>query len=374
MIFESVRIKEFRNIQDANIKFSPRLNILVGENGQGKTNILEALSLLSQGESFRYSDNHSLISHNSEHSFLSTQITQNDLHFSIKLNILKTKKQITLNEKKVASNEIRKIFSVVVFSPESLSSIKESSEQRRNLIDDLLKSFDRNNSDLLFDYKKALKTRNKILKNFVQGVTPKNTTLMLLESLQPSFLRLATELAWKRITSLKELYRDFNEAMKYISKEDARDLSIEYIVSSKNILSNSKESINDAMRIRLEELRDAELAIGSSLVGPHKHDINFLYDQKDSRFFCSQGQQRAIILSFKMAQIVYHRKAYGVYPVLMLDDVLSELDKAKRDALITFLHEIKTQIFVTTTDFNLSESFNLDQIAVMNVRDGKISL
>ncbi|MBO9668387.1 MAG: DNA replication and repair protein RecF, partial [Bdellovibrio sp.] len=117
---------------------------------------------------------------------------------------------------------------------------------------------------------------------------------------------------------------------------------------------------------------DAELSSGTSLVGPHKHDIVFLYGGKDSRFFCSQGQQRAIILSFKMAQIVYHRKAHGTYPVLMLDDVLSELDKAKRDALITFLHEINTQIFVTTTDFTLPESFSLDQLSVVRIKDGQI--
>lgn len=118
------------------------------------------------------------------------------------------------------------------------------------------------------------------------------------------------------------------------------------------------------------ELRTAELQSGTSLIGPHKHDIKFLYGQNDSRFYCSQGQQRAIILSFKMAQIVYHRKAHGIYPVLMLDDVLSELDKTKRDALITFLHEIKTQIFVTTTDFELPTSFTLDQTQVFQVQNG----
>lgn len=373
MIFESVRIRDFRNIQNADLQFSPRLNVLVGENGQGKTNILESLFLLTQGDSFRYSDNHTLIKHDSAQSFLAARVSQNDLAYVIKLNLLKSRKQTFLNEKRVTASEIRKIFSAVVFSPESLSAIKEAADQRRELIDDLLSSFDKNNSDLILDFKKALKTRNKILKNYVEGNTPKDSTLMLLESLEPSFLRLAATLTFKRIQALNLIHKDFNHAMAYISGTSAKDLGIQYLISSNNAMSYAQADVFDALQKRIVELRDAELSSGTSLVGPQKHDIVFLYNQKDSRFFCSQGQQRAIILSFKMAQIVYHRKAYGVYPVLMLDDVLSELDKAKRDALILFLHDINTQIFVTTTDFNLSDEFNLDQISVMNVRDGNIT-
>lgn len=372
MIFESVRIRDYRNIAQADLTFSPRLNVLVGENGQGKTNILESLFLLTQGDSFRYSDNQTLINHDSDQSFLSAKISQNELSYQIKLNLLKSRKQVFLNEKRVTASDIRKIFSAVVFSPESLSAIKEAADQRRELVDDLLSSFDRNNSDLILDFKKALKTRNKILKNFSEDNTTRDTTLLLLESLEPSFLRLAATLTYKRIEALNLLHKDFNSAMAYISGVDAKELSIQYLISSINAMDYTLADIFNALQKRIYELRDAELSAGTSLVGPQKHDISFLYNQKDSRFFCSQGQQRAIILSFKMAQIVYHRKAYGVYPVLMLDDVLSELDKAKRDALITFLHDINTQIFVTTTDFNLPDSFSLDQISVMNVKDGKI--
>lgn len=125
------------------------------------------------------------------------------------------------------------------------------------------------------------------------------------------------------------------------------------------------------------ELKDAEIAYGSSLVGPQKHDVTFLYNQNDSRFYCSQGQQRAMILSFKMAQIVYHRKAFGVYPILMLDDVLSELDLAKREKLILFLKDIDTQIFLTTTDLNVSKNTLLEKeyenIFLNRFIDGKMS-
>jgi len=98
----------------------------------------------------------------------------------------------------------------------------------------------------------------------------------------------------------------------------------------------------------------------------------FLYNQKDSRFYCSQGQQRALILSFKMAQIVYHRTVHGTYPILLLDDVLSELDVVKRGALIEFLHNTQTQIFLTTTDLHLPEEMNMSESKVFEVKEGRI--
>lgn len=372
MIFEKLRLVNFRNYRDVVIPFSPRVNVFVGENGQGKTNLLEAMYLISQGDSFRYADNSVLINSNNQEALIQALVTHNDLHYKLKLGLTKSRKVLTMNEKRVTSTDIRKLFASVVFSPESLASIKEGADHRRELVDDLLITFDRKNADLIADYRKALKTRNKILKNFLEGLQDKVVTENLLESLDPQFIRLAADLTYTRIAALNGLSKEFNNAMQYISRNMDVDITVDYIVSDQNVLHFSRDEVYFLLQKRAQELHDAELSSGTSLVGPHKHDIIFVYGQKDSRFYCSQGQQRAIILSFKMAQIVYHRKAHGTYPVLMLDDVLSELDKDKREALITFLHEINTQIFVTTTDFNLSDSFSLDQLSVLQVKDGHI--
>lgn len=372
MLFERLRLVNFRNYRDVVLSFSPRVNVFVGENGQGKTNLLEALYIISQGDSFRYSDNDTLINSNNQEALIQALISQNDLHYKLKMGLSKSRKVLTLNDKRVNSADIRKIFASVVFSPESLSSIKEGADHRRKLVDELLITFDRKNVGLIADYRKVLKTRNKILKNFLEGLQDKTVTENLLQSLSPSFVRLASDLTYARTSALLGLEKEFNNSMQYISGNSAVDISVEYVVSDQNALKFSAEEVQFALEKRMLELHDAELSSGTSLVGPHKHDIVFLYGQKDSRFFCSQGQQRAIILSFKMAQIVYHRRAHGTYPVLMLDDVLSELDKAKREALITFLHEINTQIFVTTTDFTLSERFSLDQLSVVQIKDGLI--
>jgi DNA replication and repair protein RecF len=147
---------------------------------------------------------------------------------------------------------------------------------------------------------------------------------------------------------------------------------VEYVISSEKALLYSPDQVHDLMKKRLIQLHDAELSSGASLVGPQKHDLTFLYDGNDSRFYSSQGQQRALILSFKMAQIVYHRRTHDSYPLLMLDDVLSELDAEKRESLIKFLSEINTQIFITTTDFDLPGSLKSEDCAVINIREGQI--
>ena len=122
MIFEKLRLVNFRNYRDVVVPFSPRVNVFVGENGQGKTNLLEALYLISQGDSFRYGDNATLINLNNQESLIQALVTQNDLHFKLKLGLTKSRKLLTMNDKKVSSTDIRKLFASVVFSPESLAS------------------------------------------------------------------------------------------------------------------------------------------------------------------------------------------------------------------------------------------------------------
>jgi DNA replication and repair protein RecF len=371
MFLEKIRIHNFRNFVESQAEFSPKLNVFIGENGQGKTNLLEALYLTLQGDSFRYADNVNLIRSDCDFALLQIQAQQKNLAYELKAQIMKSRKHHFLNGKRVTSYDLKKNFSAVVFSPESLAFIKEGADFRRSLIDDLLTSSNKNSADLISEYRKALKTRNRILKNYVHKCEDKSVTMRLIESINPSFLRLGVQLTLARIAALQGLLTEFNNAMQYISKNDGT-VGIEYIISGQNALSFSAQDVYDALKKRIEELREAEFSGGTSLVGPHKHEIVFLYGQKDSRFYCSQGQQRAIILSFKMAQIVYHRSTHDVYPILMLDDVLSELDQQKRDSLITFLHEINTQIFVTTTDLTLSKSFSFDEVAVLRINNGQI--
>lgn len=372
MYFKSIHLINYRNFQNLHCQFSKNLNIFVGHNGQGKTNIVEAIYYLINGESFRFSNNSSLINENINAASIQAHLIENNLDFFLQTEIFESRKRTLLNKKVSSVTNLKKKFGVVLFSPESLDCIKESSEHRRQLIDDVLITYNLNNLDLINNFKKALKTRNRILKNYKMELESRETTLELLEALEPQFLNLAVKYTFLRIEALKALMGEFNNSIRYISQSQNVDISVDYVISEENFFEKTEFDIEKQLKKRIKELNDAELSNGVSLVGPQKHDITFLYNGKDSRIFCSQGQQRALILAFKIAQIVYHRKVHGVYPILILDDVLSELDQIKREALISFLHEINTQTFLTTTDFTLPRVFNNENLSVMHLRGGEI--
>lgn len=370
-MIEKIRLVEFRNFKDVVVSFSPSVNVFVGDNGQGKSNILEAISVLSTGESFRFAKNENLIKFGSQNSFLQAKNSNNDLAYEVNCEILKSKKNISINKKRTTQSELLSKFPIVLFSPESLSAIKEGGDLRRQLLDELIVSIKPINSNLIAEFKKAHKTRNKILKNFSEGITHRPETEALLESIFPTYFDLSLRLTVQRIQALKDIHLEFNRAMQRISASHV-DISVEYVVSDQECLKREVDFISEILKKRFKDLHDAELASGASLVGPHKHDVVFLYGGNDSRFYCSQGQQRALILSFKMAQIMYHKQTHGTYPILLLDDVLSELDSSKRSSLIQFLSEVDTQIFITTTDFELPSSLGSEDCAVLKIREGTI--
>lgn len=370
-MFEELILRQFRNYSDLCLNFDPRVNIILGKNGQGKTNIIEAMNLLVTGDSFRFTENENFIQKNKAEAFLSTKIKMRELEYQIQMQILKSRKNHLLNQKKTNSTETSNLLQLVIFSPESLSAIKDAADQRRTLIDELLISTEKKSAALIRDFRKALRTRNKVLKDFTEGVSDLTQTEAILDSLNPFYFKLATELTCARLNALKQIAPDLNFAMQKISKNNL-ETSIVYEISGVSVIHFTHEDIHNLLLKRQNELHKAELSSGTSLVGPQKHDVKFLYQQNDSRFFCSQGQQRALILSFKMAQIVYHCRVHGVYPILMLDDVLSELDEDKRESLIQFLQEIKTQIFMTTTDLKITGDLASQNCRVIEIVEGQI--
>ncbi|MCE3009392.1 MAG: DNA replication and repair protein RecF [Proteobacteria bacterium] len=369
-MFQGIYLNQFRSYPEATFLFSPQVNVFVGKNGVGKSNLLEALCLLTQGDSFRYCENSNLIRHGSHSAFIKGKFKSPDLLFEISLEILKSKKNFQINNKRSNAADLQRRFTAVIFSPESLAAIKEGADLRRQLVDEAVVLFEPRNADLISEFRKALKARNRVLRDYGDQKVSKNETLAILESLEPIFLKHSLQLTTARIQALKALHSDFNNAMRSISEKTDVDISVEYVISDHNALDFSSADLTFLLKKRLFELRDAELSSGTSLIGPQKHDIKILYNQNDSRFYCSQGQQRALILSFKMAQIVYHRKLHGSFPILMLDDVLSELDPSKREALIRFLASIETQIFLTTTDLSESVGLNEREVSVIRVNEG----
>lgn len=333
---------------------------------------MEAFHFLLRGESFRPYSMDSLVLHDAQTAVLEGHLTQKNLAHDIKMTISGGKKSVLWNNNRVSSGALARNFPVVLFSPESLGAIKEGPQARRQLLDDVVLTHSQSSVKILKDFNKALKTRNRILKDHQKGITPRGQALALLESLDPSYLPLATELTMARLRALDALADDFQRAAAYVLSLENVDISVEYLISSLDVGQWSRSDILSAMHKRTLELREQELSSGSSLVGPQRHDIRVLFAGKDSRFFCSQGQQRALILSFKMAQILYHHRSYELYPFLLLDDVLSELDPVRRTNLVKFLRDIPAQIFLTTTDLSFSTDFGDRRISVFNIESGRV--
>lgn len=372
MQFLSAKIDNFRNYDHIEINFCERLNIFIGDNGQGKTNLLEAIYLLASGESFRniedintYKKNKNLLSS------LKGNLDRDQKKYLIQI-LLGEKKIFKINDKPQQSKFLKAHFPSVIFTPDSLGIIKESSEQRRSLLDQALILKNEKSAQIFLDYRKALKTRSRILKDFKEEKQNYSETIKLLDSIQEIFLRLGTEISSLRIEFINEIENEFNNAIQYILGDQNVDISVDYLISKENHRKSSSDQIYRVLEKRMKELLSAELSTGTSLIGPQRHDINFIFNQKDSRFYCSQGQQRAIILSFKVAQIMNYKKYFGFYPLLLLDDVLSELDLKKQNALISFLHEVNTQVFLTTTDVNLPHLFHLESMKVFKIKEGQI--
>ena len=370
MQLNTLGLKNFRNISEAFLRLSPRLNIFIGDNGQGKTNFIESIHLLIEGESFRYSDYSTLIQFGYESAFIKASLINNELEYQILLKILGNKKETLVNDKKTTKIE-QYLPPVVLFSPESLSVIKESADERRKLLDSLIETSIKNGKQLLLDFKKALRTRNKILKDISEEKTSRDMGLQTLDSINQIYFSLAAKLTYLRIKCLTDIKPFVQEALAKIETKNPNvTFNFSYEISDQKIVENSEEMLINLMKKRAQELLPAELSAGISLVGPQKHDVIFLYSGNDSRFYSSQGQQRSIILAFKMAQIVYHYRVNGFYPVLLLDDVLSELDQTKQSSLVLALNEIQTQTFLTSTDIEVLKKLNIDSSTVFNVQNG----
>ncbi len=371
MFIDSILLKNFRNINELKLKSSSKLNIFIGNNGQGKTNILEAIYFLLEKSSFRYGQNINYIQNNNEQSLLVAKLKSSDFEATVKLNLLPEKKIHLVNDK-ISSQFKDKIPTTILFSPDSLNIIKESADHRRKLIDSVVKSIYKNNDFIITDFLKILKMRNKILKDISESKISFNEGFKTLDSINEIFLKKSTDLTSIRIEVLRKLKNSVTEILNSIEQNKESVFNFIYTISDINSEKFNYEQIYQLMQKRMAELRQAEVKIGASLVGPQKHDVIFLYNGNDSRFYCSQGQQRSIILAFKMAQIVYHHKVNGNYPILLLDDVLSELDQTKQEALIKYLNTIEAQTFLTTTDLKSLSGLSIDEKYKFEIHDGNI--
>lgn len=377
MICQDLEVRFFRNYAHAKINLHPRVNVFVGPNGQGKTNLIESLSVLCRGRALR-SGNSEMLRHIHEGKVAETatvrgNIQKNGLVTRLEVIISAPNKRIRLiNGKKSSGHQIAD-FPVVAFSPDSLLAIKLGPDLRRDLLDDFLITQSAEGAKLIQDYARALRARNRLLKDNKKGLYSRSGFEGVLKSFDEIFWPLASNLSSARLEALRALNPFLKEALSAMNAQRNVDISVDYLISDTSAITWSKSDLFDALRVRASELRTNEVEAAMTLVGPHRHDIRFMFGGMDSRHYCSQGQQRALVLSFLVAQIIYHDRLRGIRPFLLLDDVLSELDQEKRNGLISFLQKLESQIFLTSTDLAFSRGLLGGDMAVFNVQSGHVS-
>ncbi len=355
MNISRIRLKQFRNIQEQTVSLNSGLNIFHGSNGQGKTNLMEAVYLLTHGVSFRTSDLQVLVNKNDFYGFyLESEIFKGGICHQIEMMVSGRKKSLTINKKKTTLSKLRKTFCSILFSPESLQLIKDSDKKRRELIDDLCLSLFSGFSDLYSDCQRLLKQKNSLLKKIRERQISIHAGEELNQQISFQFFEKSSQLCVFRLEAIKEVKALLPEKFFCITGDYDENISMEYLISNRVFKFMEKEEFFNAMYKEWVFLKEREKAVGQCLVGPHKHSIKFKFNEKNARFFCSQGQQRAIVLAFKMVQTELYYKAHEEFPILLLDDVLSELDSKKRVNFLKELVLIRGQVFLTTTD----EAFN----------------
>ena len=359
MYFKSIELSNFRNYQELKTDFHSKVNILVGNNAQGKTNLLEALYIMSLGKSFRTSKDSEMIRFGSEMARVKTISCRDDRDVSVEIGLIKNKKSLKIDgvKMKKASDLLENVY-IVIFSPDDLKIVKDEPEKRRKFIDRELCQLKPVYFNSLARYKKILSQRNFLLKE-------ERPDISVLDVWDQELSGYGARIIVERkafIEKLRGISRDIHRDI--TDYKEILDIGYESDIQPADSLKEQQEIFYE----KLKESRQRDLIRRNTGHGPHRDDISLLVDGIDVRNFGSQGQQRSTALSLKLAEIKLIYEETGEKPVLLLDDVMSELDKVRQKKLITSFGDV--QIFITTTEITDELKEQLPDHLIFEVENG----
>ena len=361
MYLKRIELKNFRNYEEQTVDFHRRVNIITGKNAQGKTNLLESLYIMSLGKSFRTNRDHDMVGFQKEFCRAKSISVKDDRELEIEIMISGDGKTTKINGLKTAKNiELLENVYMVIFSPEDLKIVKDEPEKRRKFIDrelcQLKPVYYRN----LGRYKKILQQRNSLLK---QPDLREDIIAVWDESL--------AEYGAKVIQERSKFIKKLNKISKEISCNitDGKE-ALEIFYEANVAVFDNYEEQREAFRSVLAKKLKNDFLRRTTTAGPHKDDLKLCVEGVDIRNFGSQGQQRTAALSLKLAEIRLIEEETGVSPILLLDDVLSELDADRQNHLINSLS--KVQLFITTAELNEEVKRRLPEGDTFLVADGKV--
>lgn len=345
MYISSLSLSNFRNYSKEKIEFSPYTNVIYGDNAQGKTNILEAVYLFSQGRSHRAKSDKELIKFGEEFSKLSLQFHDNNRDYSASMRLIKNgKKNIKINHVQITKlSMLMNYLNVVMFSPEDLDLVKGAPSSRRRFMDSSISQLYPRYLTSLIDYHKVLAQKNSLLKALKKQGAHSDVMLSVWNE------QLALE-----ASKIMEYRIEFINLIDGFASKIQREISGEILKISYSPGTKSEGIDKSSIFKYFERNQRREIEFASAQVGVQRDDLHISVNENEARIYASQGQQRTAALSMKIAQADYLQSIKGEYPVLLLDDIMSELDINRRMYLSQKIRD--KQVLITSTDTDLIES------------------
>ena len=375
MKIKSLKLLYFRNYLSTNIDAHPSLNVLVGNNANGKTNIIESIFCLALGKSYRTKSDSECIMFGETATAMSCIVNKNDKDLDIMLGISNKGKSAKIaGIKKTKLTDFVGELNVVLFSPEDLQIVKGSPSLRREFMNREFYQFSRIYHKYYLMYQHLLKQRNSYLKDMRKN--PKDElSLAYLETLTSQLAKVALYITKERVSFVQDISKLTYKNMLNISNGQ-ETLKINYkssVLDALNISQINDESFTEEnlTKVMMKKSFD-DIMRGSTKIGPQHDDLEFYINDLDAKMYASQGQQRSIVLSLKLAEINYLKEKTGTYPVLLLDDVLSELDKNRQLKLLDAINE-NVQTFITTPSISDIKEDLLRKAKVFKIENGNIS-
>lgn len=357
MRVKSLKLKDFRNYELLNLELDHAANIFYGDNAQGKTNILESVYLAGTTKSHRGTKDRDLIRFGQEEAHIEVVVEKRGIDVKIDIHLKKNSpKGIAVNKVPIRkASELFGVIHLVFFSPEDLNIIKNGPAERRRFIDLELSQIDKVYLNDITNYNRVINQRNRLLKD----IYDKESLIETLDIWDMQLLQYGNRVIKRRKLFIEEI----NEIIGEIHEK---------LTGGKERLQLSYESGIGAMSFEeiLKKNRERDMRMKSTSSGPHRDDICFMTDQIDIRKFGSQGQQRTAALSLKLSEIEFVKKAAKDTPVLLLDDVLSELDKNRQNYLLDSIDDIQTLITCTGVEEFVNHRFSINKI--FHVQNGRV--
>ncbi len=366
MYINNIKISKFRNYDTLDINFNKEINIIYGKNGQGKTNLLESIYVLGMTKSHRSFIDNDLIKDNNLAAKISGQLINKNIPTKLEIIINKKEKKLFIDKDKISRNsDYISNMNVIIFYPDDLDLIKGSPNIRRRYLNLEISQLDSTYIIIFNDFNKILKIRNEYLKKINNN-----------ENYDQNYFNIINDIYIEKASLIYKMrYKYIEKINDYCTKVYNKLANIDnFKLLYKPIVNFSNYDLNN-IKLQLKEKLDAmlkvEIKLKNTIIGPHRDDFLFLIDDIDLKKYGSQGQQRMAVLSIKLSEIEILKKYKQTTPILLLDDVFSELDSKKKNNLLKYIKK-SIQTIITTTDLALIDQKIINNAKLIEIQNGTI--